>query len=331
MGRAVLISSLGDSPAVVIETIDALDREEKIRLDVVVTICTNDVDSKRSSEYLTDVIYNDYNGRVEYIPDYLNKFDDIDSEEASAAFMEKVCGWINNYQGCDVYLSLAGGRKTMSAIMALAAQFYPTKLLCHVIVDPITEQEGKIDALRRKPQDEQKQILHCQEAKLVRLPVVSLFPFLNDIIGILKGKKLDNPTVIQLLEANGLIKKGITTGIGKTILRILEQVEAPPPDSGLEPKEKINKIKYEDQNRGKHPGLESYLKKICEIPYVTRIQTYYYNPGLPEKNQFRLSSKNMEAIEGWYSDGKATTKFYVFITDPQKKSWVLKDLSRKSL
>ena len=41
----VLISSLGESPAVVTETVDALEREERIKFERVVTIGTNGVGS----------------------------------------------------------------------------------------------------------------------------------------------------------------------------------------------------------------------------------------------------------------------------------------------
>jgi len=85
-----------------------------------------------------------------------------------------------------------------------------------------------------------------------------------------------------------------------------------PPDSGKNPSEK--KIRYEDNNAGKHRGLANYLKKIIEVPYVTGISTFYYNKDLPEKNKFRSPSGETDRVEGCYSDGKATTKFWVLLT-----------------
>ncbi|HAY23159.1 MAG TPA: CRISPR-associated protein [Desulfobacterales bacterium] len=74
-------------------------------------------------------------------------------------------------------------------------------------------------------------------------------------------------------------------------------------------------IIYEDKNNGRHSGLESYLKKVRQVPYVTRINTFYFNPDLPLKNYFRLPAKGgLDSVEGGYSDGKATTKFNVFTT-----------------
>lgn len=81
-----------------------------------------------------------------------------------------------------------------------------------------------------------------------------------------------------------------------------------PPDSDFSPEEKV--IKYEDKNKGKHRGLDAYLKKICQRPYVIRIYTHYFNPGLPQRNRFRTSTDgDFSKVEGIYSEGKATTKF----------------------
>jgi len=86
-----------------------------------------------------------------------------------------------------------------------------------------------------------------------------------------------------------------------------------PPASGIAPEEKA--IKYEDQNSKKHSGLSYYLGRIRKVPYVNRLYTHYYNPGLPGKNYFRKSATGeVSQIEGGYSDGKALTKFDVVTT-----------------
>lgn len=86
-----------------------------------------------------------------------------------------------------------------------------------------------------------------------------------------------------------------------------------PPVSGIDPENKV--IKYEDKNKGRHPGLNAYIEKLRRVPYVVRVYTHYYNPDLPLKNHFRPSRKgDFSHIEGGYSDGKATTKFDVVTT-----------------
>lgn len=72
-------------------------------------------------------------------------------------------------------------------------------------------------------------------------------------------------------------------------------------------------IIYEDSNQGRHKGLKKYLEKIRELPYVQRINTYYYNPDLPVRSYFRPASKGgPDCVEAGFSDGKATTKFNIF-------------------
>lgn len=75
------------------------------------------------------------------------------------------------------------------------------------------------------------------------------------------------------------------------------------------------KIKYEDQNSGKHKGLDDYLKKVSKVLYVTEISTHYYNRDLSRRNIFRKASKaSPNQLEGWYSNDGALTKFFVRTT-----------------
>jgi len=100
-----------------------------------------------------------------------------------------------------------------------------------------------------------------------------------------------------------------------------------PPDSGLDPGNKI--IKYEDSNGGRLSGLETHLKKLCQVSYVERIYTHYFNPRLPIRNYFRPSAKgDFSQAEGGYSDGKATTKFDVVTTakNADQRNAVVADL-----
>ncbi len=86
------------------------------------------------------------------------------------------------------------------------------------------------------------------------------------------------------------------------------------PKPSVIPVEKI-KIRYEDNNKGKHKGLENYLNKIKEISYVNDIYTHYYNPDLTKPNRFRKSSKGIEnQLEGWFCNAGALTKFDIITT-----------------
>lgn len=103
-----------------------------------------------------------------------------------------------------------------------------------------------------------------------------------------------------------------------------------PKFSELSPSEKA--IVFEDKNAERHKGLRTFLERIRDVNYVTRVNTWYYNPDLPERKQFRASSRGEDRVEGWFSDGKATTKFDVFITPgsalKQRQAAVI-DLNRR--
>jgi hypothetical protein len=60
----VLISSLGESPAVVTETVDALERGERIQIDQVVTIGTSDWAVELSKEALQEEFRHFDHGRI---------------------------------------------------------------------------------------------------------------------------------------------------------------------------------------------------------------------------------------------------------------------------
>ena len=74
-------------------------------------------------------------------------------------------------------------------------------------------------------------------------------------------------------------------------------------------------IKFEDNNNGRHKGLDAYLNKILTAPFVNRIYTHYFNPSLVRRNIFKRSSKDMTGqVEGWFSNAGALTKFDVVTT-----------------
>lgn len=112
----------------------------------------------------------------------------------------------------------------------------------------------------------------------------------------------------------------------------LQRAQLLPPDAGMKPEDK--KIMYEPGIGPRPPGIEGWLKKILEVPYVKRINTYYYNKDLPLGNYFRKSSRgDFGQIEGGFSDGSATAKFTVYITatTEAQRDAALADLNERLL
>ncbi len=258
--KKVLLATLGESPAVVTEAIDRL-RADGVHIDYVVILTTQDTDARDALSLLREHLPDYYDGKVTLLePPILEAFYDVDSDTAALEFMNQACAVLRDYRkkGWEVYASIAGGRKAMSALLTLAVQFYGARRLFHVLVDdPVLEEEGHISKLRNKSKEEQERALHppVDQIKLVNLPFIGLFPLLGDIIAGLKGSSV-RPEVKGLLEQNGLLTASGPTDLGRMVLRVLESVEAlPEPRAGecekslarKEPKEAEETRKWADR------------------------------------------------------------------------------------
>ncbi len=102
-----------------------------------------------------------------------------------------------------------------------------------------------------------------------------------------------------------------------------------PKASGLAPAEK--KVAYEDGNAGRHRGLAEWLERIRAVPYVTRIQTFYYNPRLPGRSTVEPDLARGDRVIATYATHEATTKAYVFLSesDHKKAQAAAADLAEK--
>jgi len=280
----VLISSLGETPAVVTETVDALEQEEHVQIKQVVTIGTNGYWVDRSREVLREEFREFEGARIGYIPDQIEA-QDVVMEADHLEFLTKVATWLRWYQKEDVYLSLAGGRKTMSALMAIAAQIYGAKLLCHVVpLSEDLERQGEIRTWFSLRREQQQRVLHppADTVRLVRLPLLSLFPLLNDFIHALQGQMDGDPQAAQLLENSGLIRReqGQTqrTPSGEQLFTVLSDVEQLPPSSPLRPDEKERPHEAKHGFDGKFKRVKEWADRLATLPWVSGIKTIEYSP-----------------------------------------------------
>lgn len=160
-----LIASLGQSPAVITEILDHLRDENKLTFDRLVLIAPGKLplaqnikqaeflengkdfsileSAPPNPEYPLEVLWS-----VDY--DLMIDMDDIRTEEDAVAFYSAVIQL--TYMWCyseDVYYAIAGGRKSMSALMAMAAQFLPVKKIFHILTnDPDQIQNAAARKLR---------------------------------------------------------------------------------------------------------------------------------------------------------------------------------------
>jgi putative CRISPR-associated protein (TIGR02619 family) len=92
---------------------------------------------------------------------------------------------------------------------------------------------------------------------------------------------------------------------------------------------------FEDNNRGEHKGLVSYLDRICRESFVKSVTTVYYSRDVNEGNKFRLTAHcSAEQIEGTFSNAEGTTRFFITTTSQkelQRKAclnWLLLNLQK---
>jgi CRISPR-associated Csx14 family protein len=240
----VLISSLGDSPAVVTEAIDKVEHDEQISFDTVITIRTSHYDSLVAEEdVLAGHIVDYYKGRILYVPLSIGA-KDIDSQEDNLEYLTVVAEQLKQHQASDdVYVSLAGGRKTMSALMAIAVQIYGATLLFHVVHQDLDrdlelQRKMKPNYLRDlgSDSDELNLLMHppLQKIQLARFPIVSLFPLLNDLHSALAEHAAppSDPRLQQILESSKLIRAEFgswtRTKAGEQLFAVLEDAANTP-------------------------------------------------------------------------------------------------------
>lgn len=280
--KKVLLATLGEAPAVITEAIDRL-RKDGVSVDYVVVLTTEDTHAQNALKWLGEHLPAYYNGQVVlYDARVLETFYDVDSDTAALEFMNDACTVLRDYRkkGWEVYVCIAGGRKAMSALLALAVQFYGAQRLFHVLVsDPVLEEEGHILKLKNKSREEQNQALHppVDQIKLVNLPFIGLFPLLGSIVAGLKGQSVDREVKV-LLEQNGLVSGQEVTKLGEMVLHALESVETLP-----EPRTGDCEIKLASKEPKEVRETQEWANRIAKrFLFVERIEDIGWREGQPK-------------------------------------------------
>jgi len=274
----ILISSIGETPAVVTETVDALKREEGITIDRVITIGT----SEWSVELSQEALHEEFQRLgITYIPDGV-EVQELLSDGDHMNYLSRVATWLRIYQGDEVYLSLSGGRKTMSSLMTIAAQIYGVKMLCHVVpLDNELEQLGEVRRWSDLPREMQQRVLHptAEQVQLVRLPIVSLFPLLDDFLRALQGQADANPQAVELLKNSHLVEREggqlKRTSSGEQLFSVLRDIAQLPPPSPQHLDQKRVTV-HDHGYGGKHEKVRAFAGKLASFPWAVSVQTIPY-------------------------------------------------------
>lgn len=175
----VFIASLGESPIVVTAMFDLLQQEVTEPIDHVEVLVPQgelipagyDLIKQGIQEYCKE-----HNIPLPQIDDIPLLFEDAKGEDASYDFLRELAKLFSKHKHDTVYLSLAGGRKNMSALMAMLTPLYPcVKKLYHIHdKDEHTPQHHflSIEALYDLPESKRKSLLFPNHEKvtLVSIP-----------------------------------------------------------------------------------------------------------------------------------------------------------------
>jgi len=335
--ESVLIISLGLSPAVVTETVDAL-LEEGIDLRRVYTITTQNPDVvNKCIPLLVEEFKNNprYREKIEFKPySGLIPTADIKDTMDNVLFMSNLAHLMKSERGreADIYLGMAGGRKTMSAAMALLAQIYSAKAIVHVLVSPEVEEKGRIDRLMRLKEEEQEKVREMEKAlhpsgeerKLVFFPVVGAFWMLDKMLKAFKGEAGVDGNTLNILKFSGLLdENGKPTESGRKLLEILDDIHVSPPVSLRNPEEKI---RISPTHQGHMPKrYKEFVDRLARNPWVNEIR----DKEFINSHETRICNVYPDGrIIYQYSDSSKAVKFILSTTATTKSQaeWVRKTL-----
>jgi hypothetical protein len=173
----VLVATLGDHPIVVTAMVQALHEIKDIHIEVL-HILYPGKESDRLIPLGYDMIVEHLQG-VCQIQGWPLNFADPHSYEDSIVFLRTLAGVLDlcERHGNDVYLSLAGGRKNMSVLLAVITQFYPCVRGLYHILDRYEYDERRrnfytIEELIDMDEDQRAQKLSppVKNLKLVEIP-----------------------------------------------------------------------------------------------------------------------------------------------------------------
>lgn len=172
MGK-VLIATLGESPIIVTAMYDLLKKEKELVIDKVVVLQPEGGTIPLAFELIREALQD----RCEVIAEPLG-FEDADDEAKSFIFLHTLYRLLNDERENAVYLSLAGGRKNMSALMAILVPLFPCVEGLYHVIDP---DEGtrryhfkSIEDILDLPEDDRLSYFLLTDDQLERLKLVKI-------------------------------------------------------------------------------------------------------------------------------------------------------------
>ena len=209
MSQNVLIATLGESPIIITSMVKALREKKGMAIDQLQVIYP------QSEEKLIGIGYEmicEHLAEECAVAQHVLPFPDANSRETSMTFLQTLSDLIQSHEKAkdNVYLSLAGGRKNMSALMAVTCQFFEcVRGLYHILDkhedDPNERNFHSIEALFDFGEDERFEKLSppADDLILVEIP----YPRISNPIALRRyfSEAQSNPNAQTPIEIEGEI------------------------------------------------------------------------------------------------------------------------------
>jgi len=247
-----------------------------IRHNYVVILTTRDTDAQDSLALLSEHIPTYYGAKCSSLmPVSWTHFHDVDTDQAALEFMTQACSALPGLpeEKWEIYACIAGGRKVMSALLALAVQFYGCQYAFPCSCKwPRIEERGHISKLKNISTECRNRIFHPHVDK-VRSFGCHLWGYslwLSRIWLTLNGKS-DHPEIKGLLEQNGSVGKGTITWTRSPCTRDPGECRnsSPPSDRSEECAAKVLHIRNQKNLKLPAIGRGQYLPRFL---FVERIE-----------------------------------------------------------
>ncbi len=152
----ILVALLGLAPGTVTGVFYALQREGYGIIDRVVTLTTNSPDADTCERLIREELerwQQQTGGKVSYKPERITARD-LEDVSSTNEFQDRIARILQRERmggRNQVFLSVAGGRKSMAALAVVAAQLHPPDRMFHLYVSDELERQGDIHNLQMNP------------------------------------------------------------------------------------------------------------------------------------------------------------------------------------
>lgn len=272
--RNILIASLGDSPAIITAMYDLLIQREHLSLDLVRVLCPGGDDVQIAYEQVKEYFPDKQKLRYESLP-----FLDADSWRHACMFLQKLCNMLEQYQerGDAVYLSLAGGRKSMAALMAWVAPFFSCIKGLYHVVSPEKVYFPSVYEIKRMPEVKRSQEMRprLDHLALVHIPFKKEELISKEVLEkLLSSSPKDYEQVEALITGQAIFQKGaiLPVSVSQRVIDQFSKLLKKDPEGALIVRNSLLEMSQIALLR-KYAGSDS---NPCKVSHVGRVTLRSY-------------------------------------------------------